>query len=54
MKELIKWEIEVIEKKHEDRFSKIETNAKKNKQLITDSIEAFKNETTSEFENLKS
>lgn len=54
LKEIVKWEIEVLEKKHEDRFTKIESNAKKNKQQMTDSIESFKNDTTNEFENLKS
>lgn len=50
---MLKWELEVLEKKHEDRFTKIETNGKKNKQFHIDNLEAFKQETIGEFENIK-
>ena len=53
MKEILKWELEVIERKYQDRFEKIENNGKRNKQLHLDNVEKLREETEVNIENLK-
>eukprot|EP00347_Sterkiella_histriomuscorum_P007377 403349172 len=53
IKELIKWELEVLEKKSEDRFSKIEIGQKTNKKKYEEGLQVMRDETTNEFENIK-
>ncbi|CDW84164.1 UNKNOWN [Stylonychia lemnae] len=53
IKDLIKWEIEALEKKTEDRVSKIEQNNKLTKKKTEDEINIVREETQNEFENIK-
>lgn len=53
VKEIIKWDIEVLSRKYQDRFEKIESNGKRNKQLHLDNVEKLREETNSNIERLK-
>lgn len=53
MKELVKWEMEVFDRKTEERFKHIETSLKSSKIKSEDDVGALRLETLGEFENLK-
>ena len=53
MKEILKWDLEALSRKFQDRFEKIESNGKRNKQLHLDNVEKLREETTSQLESLK-
>lgn len=53
LKELVKWEMEVFDRKTEERFKQIEGSLKSNKIKSEDDVGALRIETLGEFENLK-
>lgn len=53
VKEAIRWDLEVVEKKSEDRFREIEALIKKLGVRMDNATASLQNEVTSEFQNVK-